>query len=141
MNFLSKADVTISLHTALRKGCDSNASSAAWNLVYLLKPDEWAMVGDEVITALKDYTPPPVPVRKDTDWDLMHRITLEMTPLIRTHLLRRWKPYGKGHGIVALFCILELFSDADWVGFVSFLPFLIPPPPAKDKAVRKRKAA
>ena len=27
-----------SLHVALRKGCDSSASSAAWNLIYLLKP-------------------------------------------------------------------------------------------------------
>ena len=30
-------DLGVALHTALRKGCDSSTSSAAWNLLYELK--------------------------------------------------------------------------------------------------------
>jgi hypothetical protein len=62
----------------------------------------------------------------NTDWELMSRIAKSMAPLVKTHLLKEWQPYGKGHGLVAMECIFELFSDGDWRGFVSFLPFLIP---------------
>jgi len=107
-----------SLHVALRKGCHSSISSAAWNLIYLLKPKQWKDLIKCVRDGFAGYTLTPEQTR------IAGKRDAGMTKVLRDTVLK-WEPYGEGHEAVALFCVFENFSDNDWRGFASFLHYSI----------------
>jgi hypothetical protein len=48
-------DLGVALHTALRKCCDSSPTSAAWNLLYELKGDQWTELLDTIRAEFKPF--------------------------------------------------------------------------------------
>ncbi len=88
------------LHTALRKLCDSPATSAAWNLIYLAD-DAWKHYLDLAAKNLKGMT-------ADDAWHGLRKAAEEM------------EYHGK-HGYAALYCIFKCFDENDWEGFSGYL--------------------
>lgn len=117
-----------SLHVALRKGCDSSASSAAWNLIYLLKPKQWNGFLKHVEDGFATYSLTATGETKK----LTERMTTAALSKQLKAVVSKWKPYGEGHEAVALHCVFDLFSENDWYGFASFLHYSI----EKEKASR-----
>ncbi len=105
VKLIGKEDWSEALHVALRKGCDSSPSSAAWNCIYLLKDGLWGEYVDFVYESMKTFDTTKLPTLPE----MLKRASL------------KWKPYGKGHAAVTLYCIFELFEDEDWEGYSSFL--------------------
>jgi hypothetical protein len=110
-----------SLHVALRKGCDSSASSAAWNLIYLLKPKQWNGFLKHVEKGFEAFS---VTVTGETK-KLTERALDEALAKQLKKVVTKWEPYGEGHEAVALHCVFDLFSENDWHGFASFLSYSI----------------
>lgn len=90
------ADLGVSLHTALRKCCDSTPTSIAYNLI-----------------SLDDF---------DSTWKTYLMGVLELGRPVTVDKLKaamKSLPWGEAHRN-ALRCAFDLFSDDDWAGFVAF---------------------
>jgi hypothetical protein len=117
-------DLGAVLHTALRKCCDSSPTSAAWNLLYELKEDQWADLLDTIRAEFKSFAF----VKGGKSHNDQLAVRLKQATF-------QWEPYGKGHICVALHCVFHCFSDNDWYGFAGFLDsVVVKPKKAKAKA-------
>jgi hypothetical protein len=139
--FVGRDSLGEALHVALRKCCDSAATSAAWNAVYLMPGAVWAEYLDFVWAEMKN-TGAFKPVRTpETVWVHLKRISLKYDPYVHedkhdpkiTKLIRALpESEVAGRSIdeilgarrqwrVLFHCILRTFDDKDWDAFASFL--------------------
>jgi hypothetical protein len=103
-----------SLHTALRKACDSHPTSAAWNCINAMKATPWKQFLEHVVEQFKDFDTPPASTKP-------YHINPAWGEKLRKSALS-WEPYGEGSEAMTLFCIFECFEKHDWQGFASWLP-------------------
>jgi hypothetical protein len=90
------------LHAALRKCCDSEWTSVAWNVVHLMK-ESW-----------EDYLK-HLAQQKVTEWG---RLKTESLAWERNHLPTDWSD----HYARQTFCIaLKNFDDNEWKAYAGFL--------------------
>lgn len=82
-------------HTALRKLCDGHASSAMWNVIYLLPPESWGDFLDWLWKALNDAPEGTGAVR----W-------------LKRENRGSW--YVGKPPLAAMHCLLLLFTDDEW---------------------------
>ena len=99
----AKAEWSELLHVALRKVCDSKATSAAWNLIYLMD-EGW----EGYLVHLKESLPEAVAQAAGSVSQGLRCASMS------------WKYLGS-HETVAFYCVLCLVDDTDWEGFASFL--------------------
>lgn len=111
---LNQENLGPALHTALRKACDSNPTSAAWNCINMLKAKPWKLYLKHVIAGFEDFENPGPPAKE-------YEIRKEWVDKLREVSLS-WEPYREGSEAMTLFCIFECFSKNDWHGFASWLP-------------------
>ena len=97
---IDRDDLGECIHTALRKCCDSPATSAAWNVIYLTD-EGWGHYLDVAFQNLKGAT-------EDNAWQRLRSAAEAMD-------------FMGNHGRSALYSIFRCFTEDDWKGFASFL--------------------
>lgn len=116
------SDVCVCLHTALRKSCDSHITSAAYNLIHMIRvePEKfnaWRIYGD-IVAQLMSKGEKPLPAAKKaielTD-DAFYKEVEKARPA------EGRPPEGSTAALHALLCTLRCFDANDWAGFVSYL--------------------
>lgn len=93
------------LHTALRKYCDSDPTSIAWNVIHLLKPKVWAEYLETVWKRLDGV--------KFTD-------EAAITTAVREASIKDWRIVGDYAG-VSLQCAFKCFNASDWHAYAAML--------------------
>ena len=125
-------DVCVSLHTALRKCCDSKATTAAYNLIHLIqdKPghvNPWRVLGDLVATQTPGSSPASVVLRKTVTVQPGEFESLWVQAWSKrefeTMKNERLSDTGRDllHWTKSLSAIFELFNENDWKGMAAYL--------------------
>jgi len=106
---LKDLDLLYLLHVALRKSCDSKATSIAWNAINLMENEH----KESYINYIYD----------DLEKDIKERTYYSFSDLI--HLIRKsslsWRDYFGNHAASILACSFDLFSIDDWEGYSNYL--------------------
>lgn len=94
-----KSDFAMCLHTALRKCCDSHATSVAYHIIEGMDNEEWSAFTDIVFE----------------NWE--KGASIKGTCLNTGLFSSTWKfkPLT-----MALLCVFKLFDTTDWTGFVYY---------------------
>lgn len=96
----TKAVLGECLHTALRKACDSHATSLAWNLVYLIPDARWDRYLDFIHEAMKSTSP-------ENRLEMLKKRSLELP--------------SEDNAFVCLRLTFEMFDGKDWKGYGVYL--------------------
>lgn len=114
---ITPSDLGMALHTALRKACDSKATSAAWNLIEILN-EPWSIYLDLLLKELKEAKRPSLSDLREFTLDLWHPFG-EIDQIVRDD---RGSAARKDRRLItALGCVFEMFDDVDWHGYGSYL--------------------
>lgn len=118
-------DVCMCMHTALRKYCDSNITSAAYNLIHLIcdssvkpKHSPWRLLGRLTANRLNASVAPIPAVMAAVDNLDDAYFDHVVTP--RRKKGKGW-PKGARQWLYALQCTLQCFDESDWEGLVALL--------------------
>lgn len=104
----TREDLGPLLHTALRKMCDSAATSLAWNLIDLIVDHEnkaWHEYLNTVWAAIERDKP-------EEHWLLLLTVKRASVDELR---------YAGDRAKSALHCAFRLFNLEDWTGYISFI--------------------
>lgn len=104
------------LHTALRKACDSKPTSAMWNLIYVCD-NGWLWYLEQFFKRLQKAK------THDGVIDAAKRAAscTSMTASEAEYTKIPSEPEGIRHEVYSLICVLDLFDERDWEGFVAYL--------------------
>jgi excinuclease UvrABC ATPase subunit len=126
-NGIERNGIGPALHAALRKVCDSKATSAMYNAVEIVDERVWSLYLDAVWNALEK-----------TEFDnqeMLGRLVHEAwksvfdacdhdDPIAQEKKRLRNYQFAAEAQINLLYCIGEMMSDEDWIGFVGYLAHL-----------------
>ncbi len=130
---MNGSDACLLMHTALRKCCDSSATSALYNLVHLCKvqPNKfspWLFFGNLVVEHLANKSAPsrkagrhgkPVLYAlKKAHQELPDRFFSEVLDIAKE---AGTVPFEAERWLYALKCTMDLFNDDDWERMGAFL--------------------
>ena len=104
-NWICREDLFYHFHVALRKYCDSPASSAMWNLWHLMDDADRAWLMDLIWAQLQQ----PMPETYEALVSSVKKALLDDSSFI-----------GKA-GRASVHCLFRTFSEDDWGGFCSVL--------------------
>ncbi len=137
--------IGVSFHTALRKCCDSPATTIAWNLINLLTPDDMNAETNNCWTRwLEHLRNRLIGFKTDNHLTLaryVRRISLNdsvQTETGRDNLSDNiwWHKNDSPHDVYvnnSLHTVLRTFKDDEWLGLTSFLWEEIKPERRKKK--------
>ena len=113
-------DTGINMHTALRNCCDGPASSLAWNLIELMPREVWLKYVELVLEAYKGN--PGRGWAPGEGWVPAAKEARQVFKVFEKdyNSINKWSQIEYSHWARCLYCVLELFSDNDWKGFVSY---------------------
>ena len=101
-------------HTALRKLCDSKATSALWNYIRVISPEEWTKILIELHGHLKQ-------VQQKTLESKAFSIFPNKKPAeALKEAVMKLDYMGVPH-VACFYCICCLFNASDWEGFAGYL--------------------
>jgi hypothetical protein len=99
-----REDVYANLHTALRKVADSKITSAAWNAMHVIDDDARNWMSNIVVSALT----------------MQEFATAEEVVAAVKEAFAKDNEWRGIPDRALIHCLLELFTDSDWYGFLSF---------------------
>lgn len=121
---VTKQDLGIALHTALRKGCDSSPTSAAWNMINYMDPYMWGLYLELLLEELRKIEKPSIGDLRDLTcdlWDPFGEIDKQWrddNTLLPAEVHRNRKDRTL---ITVMGCIFDSFEENDWFGYACFL--------------------
>ena len=98
-------DLGVSLHTSLRKYCDSAPTSIAWNAIEIMSPEQWL----DYLQYLNSS------IEKSDD------VSLDNLAGFVNQVSYAWQGYSGKPALAILHSSFELFSDDDWKGYTVVL--------------------
>ena len=104
MNEIFKEDLSFDLHTALRKCCDSDVTSLAWNLFHIISKKATKVFYDAVWSAIQTKEP--------TNQAQVISAVRDAIMSIR---------YAGDCHLSALHCCFRMFSTDDWANYCQYL--------------------
>lgn len=111
--YVEPVDLAAPLHTALRKCCDSKPTSALWNLIYVCD-DGWGWYLEQFHKRLK---------KAETEEGVIRaaKKAATCTDLSTAEGEYEVVPDGMRHEVYGLLCVMAMFDEHDWAGFISFI--------------------
>jgi hypothetical protein len=105
---VGREDISVLLHTALRKTCDSTVTSAAWNLMFLLDQETTEAFYDAIWKRLATIRP--------------EAKILEVRRCVRLGITKDLE-YAGNHQRSLAWCVFKMFDEADWAGYCTYLVY------------------